>query len=112
MNEIATCPVCGQELTHLEPLEYDTREFFDCLNFDCFFRCSVTDMPRIAAAMNAEARHNALVEAVAKMLITDDALYDARQNGDASDEYEIRAKAYASARAEVDRLIADCKGEG
>lgn len=58
------------------------------------------------------ARHNALVEAVARMLVADDELYDARQNGDASDEYEIRAKAYASARAEVDRLLnnaTDCK---
>ena len=64
MNEIATCPVCGQELAHLEPLEYDTREFFDCLNFDCFFRCSVTDLPRIAAAMELAKAETKMTKAI------------------------------------------------
>ena len=56
------------------------------------------------------ARRNALVEAVAGMFAAQDAW---AQKGGASypDWADGRAR-YDAARAEVDRLVADCKGEG
>ena len=53
----AVCPVCQGTLI----LEEDGHKYGCC---DCYFGCNPEDLPSIAAAMEAEARHNALKDAV------------------------------------------------
>lgn len=53
-------------------------------------------------------RHTALIEAVKKLTAADDDLMDAWDEKRANE----MQRAYSTARDEVDRLIADCKGEG
>ena len=97
MSEIAKCPVCGETLSgHVDG-------FVECKG-GCSFRCGGYALPRIAAAMECQARHDALVEAVKKM-----------RYANSKDRWD--ALEWKEACAEVDRLIAnesaaDCKGEG
>ena len=105
------CPCCGGELVMDE--EGDALHCCGCL-----FACEPKYIHRIAAAMKAEARHNALVEAVAWEREFDEVLVWLVQTGryptDMTGRYDL-ANERECARAEVDRLLnegADCKGEG
>ena len=116
------CPCCGGELLINDGYD-ESQDFPFCDCQKCFFACNIDDIPRIAAAMKAEARHNALVEAVAwerdccqdiRPLFAWAGLY-VRHGEDYVDDVaeELRAIQDA-ARAEVERMIAnetadDCK---
>ena len=111
------CPCCGGELLINDGYD-ESQDFPFCDCQKCFFACNIDDIPRIAAAMKAEARHNALGEAVEWERECNDAseaIYDddgAKYDGEVEFENILSA-----ARAEVDRLIAnegaaDCEGEG
>ena len=82
------CPCCGCPMK-------ETYLGFVCPADNCAFRCSTNSLPRISAAMDARSRHNALVEAVDRLVTSID---------------EDDVNEYRLARAEVDRLIAE--GEG
>lgn len=98
------CPCCGCPMV-------EKYLGWVCPADNCAFRCSTNSLPRIAAAMKAEARHNALVEAVAWEREFDEALVWLVQTGrypmDMAGKYDL-ANEREAARAEVDRLI----GEG
>lgn len=89
------CPCCGCPMK-------ETHLGFVCPADNCAFRCSTNSLPRVAAAMDARSRHNALVEAVKKM---ETALGRAYIQCPQSilDEY-------SSARSDVDRLIGEGDG--
>ena len=89
------CPICEEDA-------YINGPLFMCR--ECPFVINYIDLPRIAAAMECQARHDALVEAVKKM-----------RYANSKDRWD--ALEWKEACAEVDRLIAsegaaDCQGEG
>ena len=61
MSENSKCPCCGDAIS-----DFPDSGFYECDS--CPFMCALADLPRIASAMDAEARHNALVEAVKSVL--------------------------------------------
>ena len=107
------CPCCGDTISI-----FPDSGFYECDS--CPFMCALEDFPRIAAAMKAEASHNALVEAVAwereccqdiRPLVAWAGLYVLHGEDYVDAVAEALREIQDAARAEVDRLIADCKGE-
>ena len=109
------CPCCGSDMRKTK--FWNVHAWYTCRKHACAFSCRVEHLPRIAAAMDAEARHNALVIEHAALLINHNALVEAvkrmrRLEGGIPEMGMLGAHKMITdvARAEVDRLIADCKG--
>ncbi len=129
MSEIAKCPICGG--VPLDKWEVTSVRVFQTGQTCCGVDCNTNERwNQYAAAMKAEARHNALVIEHAALLINNTALVKAvkweRECEVVMDSlwfyyegkcpYKEARVSVEAARTEVERLIAndaeDCKGEG
>ena len=106
MSEIANCPICGG--VPLDKWEVTSVRVFQTGQACCGVDCSTNERwNQYAAAMKAEARHAALVEAVAwerECHVLRNELRPFRNWPELAEAVD----SYQAARAEVDRLI----GEG
>lgn len=93
------CPCCGDTV---EPAIYN--DYYECKN--CWFRCEKADLPRITAAMECQARHNALREAVAWERECDAFAWQLVREGVLPRSAAIEVQASLRlAQSEVDRLL-------
>ncbi|MDY0227202.1 MAG: hypothetical protein RBR38_10275 [Desulfomicrobium apsheronum] len=102
MSEIARCPICGQ--VPLDKWEVTSVRVFQTGQMCCGVDCNTNERwNQYAAAMKAEARHNALVEAVCNLRKLEKGLPDMGL-------YEAHKLITSAARAEVDRLLTEGDG--
>ena len=98
MSEIAKCPMCGEKPRWFPITGWETGWKTDMLMCCGYGSTAVRGWNKLAAAMECQARHTALVEAVEKERSFP--LELVARNGTMKMHME-----YQAARAEVDRLL-------